>query len=97
MQTITLEMAVRPSHRDRLLTWLTARLPETRNAKGCRGIEAYASGRDPDRLTLIEQWDSTAEYEAYLEGRWRSGVLAELVGMLRADPVITYWTHHPTT
>jgi putative intracellular protease/amidase/quinol monooxygenase YgiN len=66
---------------------LTA-IPVTRTASGCRYSHTYQDPARPDEFLLVQGWDSLEQQRGYLAWRERHGDVAELQGLLRANPVI---------
>ena len=56
-------------------------LPVTRSFQGCRSIAVYYEERTLT-FTLLEDWDSLEEYEAYLSFREDTGLQTQLDPLL---------------
>jgi len=56
-------------------------LPVTRSFQGCRSIAVYYEERTLT-FTLLEDWDSLEEYEAYLSFREDTGIQTQLDPLL---------------
>jgi quinol monooxygenase YgiN len=89
--TITLGLTHAPGKGDEVNAFLKAILPDTRAYKGCRFVHVYRHHTDPNRVILIEEWDSLAEYEAYFAWRTENNSLAPLVALLTAPPQLDFW------
>ena len=50
-----------------------ASLGATRDFDGCIGLDVYVE-ESTDTYTLIEEWDSVAHYDAYLQWRIDTGI-----------------------
>jgi quinol monooxygenase YgiN len=89
--TITLGLTHAPGKAQEVDDLLVSILPDTRKFTGCRFVHAYRHRTDPNRVILIEEWDSVAEYETYFAWRNSSGTLQPLVPLLTAPPQIDFW------
>ena len=47
---------------------------KTRNYTGCISINAYMSKREPNKLIMIQEWDSKQHKKAYLAMREKEGI-----------------------
>ena len=56
-------------------------LPVTRSFQGCRSVAVYYEERTLT-FTLLEDWDSLQEYEAYLAFREDTGIATQLEPIL---------------
>jgi quinol monooxygenase YgiN len=63
-------------------------LPDTRGFEGFETLSIAQSDDDPASFVLVEQWASRASLEAYLAWRMETGVLNELVSMVKGAPSI---------
>jgi quinol monooxygenase YgiN len=91
--TITLSLTHVPGKAKEVDDFFVAILPDTRAYKGCRSVHAYRHRTDENRMILIEEWDSLADYDAYFAWRNSSGTLAALIPLLAGAPQVDYWPH----
>ena len=61
-------------------------LPDTRAFDGCISVETYAE-QDGSSILLVEEWESKAHQEAYLEWRVSTGLIDALAPFVSADPI----------
>ena len=50
-----------------------------------------ANQDDPANLILLEQWQTRADYEAYVAWRAEQGTLESLRALMASDPSIRYY------
>ena len=60
-----------------------ASLGATRGFEGFNGLDVYVE-ESTDTYTLIEEWDSVAHYDAYLQWRIDSGVKEATVSLIES-------------
>ena len=65
-------------------------LPETRQFKGCLGLNVFQHQDNPAQVTLIEEWESKEDYEAYFAYRGEAGDLDIIMPMFEGEPSISY-------
>jgi quinol monooxygenase YgiN len=68
-----------PEHRDAVLAALRESVPVVHGEPGC---SLYALHEAPDRLVMIEQWDSPAAFEVHGKGDALRALGAKLKGRL---------------
>jgi quinol monooxygenase YgiN len=61
-------------------------LEDTRNFKGCVGVDVVEDSADPAKLHLVERWATPEDSKAYSEFRAGEGAMPELGPMLAATP-----------
>lgn len=88
---VLLEVKAKAEAVARLKAALPALFPDTRAYDGCRGLMAYTCADDGQTFVFVEYWETKAHYERYLAWRTETGVMADFVGMLEADPSIRYF------
>ena len=71
----------KPGMAQRMAELFVDLLPVTRSFRGCRSIAVYYEERT-QTFTLLEDWDSLKEYEAYLSFREDTGIQTQLDPLL---------------
>lgn len=71
----------KPGMAQRMADLFVDLLPVTRSFQGCRSIAVYYEERT-QTFTLLEDWDSLKEYEAYLSFREDTGIQTQLDPLL---------------
>lgn len=74
-----------------IAAFLTDILPDTRTYAGCSGARFALAQGWPRTVLLMEEWDSMASFEAYLNWRVERGDFAKLRGLLAVDPDIAHY------
>ena len=72
------------------LNELERMVPETRKFKGCIGLNVFQDQDNPKQVTLIEEWESRSDYEAYFAYRGETGDLEIIMPMFAGEPSISY-------
>lgn len=89
--TITFVMDLKPAIVEMMAQGFADALPATREFPGCRSVHAYRSNEAPNRLILIEQWDSREAYQAYLDWRQEAGMLDMLRDAMATPTAPEFW------
>ena len=79
-----------PDSTDKFVTILEEILPDTRAYKGCINLEVYRNMDNATQITLVEEWESRQDYEAYFAWRTETGTLDRLIPLFDGEPSITY-------
>ncbi len=85
---VILEFRARDGCIDKVRDRLRSVLPDTRGFKGCVTRHVVQNQDDPAQILFVEQWDTRADYEAYLAWRGKRGDM-EIVGAMMAGPPTT--------
>ena len=80
MIIVNLQLKAKPETLAEFMDWFAGILPDTRNYEGC----------SEDDIEVISKWDSKESYDAYLQWREDSGLLAELPEWLASEPVFRF-------
>ena len=88
--TVTLEMIFNPGVGEAFSASLPEMLKDTAGRPGFRNIRAMRHKDDPDRILLIEQWDSEKHYQDYLAWRTERGDM-EKMGAVVKSTQLNYW------
>lgn len=88
--TVTLEFHFNPGVCEAFCATLPEMLKDTANRPGFRNIRAVRHKDDPDRLLLIEQWDSEQHYQDYLAWRQARGDM-DNIGSVVKSMNLNFW------
>ena len=88
---VILEVQAKPECVDELKATFEAILPDTRSYTGCIEVKVLANQDDPENLILLEQWQTRADYEAYVAWRAEQGTLESLGELMASAPSIRYY------
>lgn len=88
---VTFEVQAKPDQREALREFMRRILPDTRAYQGCQGLDLLIDQDAPERLVVLEKWESRAHYERYLAWREESGTVAKVGPMLAAPPTVRYF------
>ncbi|MGY8998508.1 MAG: putative quinol monooxygenase [Rhodospirillales bacterium] len=83
---VTAEFVCRDGLGKELLSLLSEMIPETRKKEGAISIDMCTDQDNPDRIVLIERWNSRANHEAYVAYRKERGDIDTITTMLIAPP-----------
>jgi quinol monooxygenase YgiN len=95
MQKVTLLFKCQPGMGKVLLEAFTTALVDTRAFDGCISVETYVDADDPDRVLLVEEWDSKAQQETYVAWRVENGMIEMLAPILTEPFEMHYLEAHP--
>jgi quinol monooxygenase YgiN len=95
MQKVTLLFKCQPGMGKVLLEAFTTALVDTRAFDGCISVETYVDADDPDRVLLVEEWDSKAQQETYVAWRVENGMIEMLAPILAEPFEMHYLEAHP--
>jgi len=73
--TIIMTMDVKPEYVDGLAATIPEMIKDTAKRPGFRNIRVV---RDGNKISLIEEWDSEADYDAYIAWRTERGEIGGL-------------------
>ena len=89
---VTINFSFKPGTAQAFAAALPGMFEATRARKGFRSIRAVLGQADPDRMLFVEEWDSAADYQAYLDWRSSRGEdLSSMEAMLTAPPTLEIW------
>ena len=88
---VILDVQAKSECADELKANFEAILPDTRSYTGCIEVKVLANQDDPANLILLEQWQTRADYEAYVAWRAEQGTLESLRALMASDPSIRYY------
>ena len=71
--TITIDMVIKPEFAEQVTAGIPAMFADTRRFEGFREIRVVRHRDQPNRLKVIERWDSEAHYQVYIDWRTRKG------------------------
>lgn len=80
--TVLVELKIRKDMADAYAARLVSVFPETRAFAGCVDIVAYRDEATPERIVLIERWQSRDHYDRYIQFRREQGVFERLATII---------------
>ncbi|MBU1175132.1 MAG: antibiotic biosynthesis monooxygenase [Alphaproteobacteria bacterium] len=89
---LVINFHVKAQHLDTLLGILEGAkryLPE--NGEGCSAVRVLQDVADPNRIKLMETWDSVAAHQAHFEAINASGDWQGIVAMMLTEPQREYY------
>ena len=90
---ITVGFTLKDGKQGDMLASLAKVLPDTWGFDGCISVETYAEQNDSSIL-LVEEWESKAHQEAYVEWRENTGMLYEIAPLVSTDPIFRSYEIH---
>lgn len=95
--TVTVRLTAALQTPDAVLNELAGALPITRQREGCRSVKTFVSQDAPRVVTLIQEWDTRQQFEAYIAWRQSTGDLARLLSLTQdGDGATTeFWDSRP--
>ena len=88
---VILEIRVKDGCYDQARDFFREMLPDTRSYDGCITIHMVRDQDDPQRLMVVEQWETREKYDAYFAWRGERGDLDALGAMLDGEPSKRYF------
>lgn len=89
--TVTMVLSLKAEAIEGFCADLPEMLKETRSFSGFRDIRVLLHRDRPGEIILIEDWDTTEAYEAYVAFRTETGVMDRMADMISAPPRLDYW------
>lgn len=88
---VTLEFPLKPEAVEPFTAQLADILAETATKDGFISVAVHRVVDGGNTLLLLEEWESAAHYQAYLQWRVDTGLMDVLQPILAGDPKITIW------
>lgn len=85
------DLTVQSDKETEFLTAIQSFAAQARQATGCLQFRVYQEAADKNRFGLYEEWQSTAEAEAYLQSEALDEFRAVLGPLLAAPPQSSYY------
>lgn len=89
--TVTLELALKPEAVEDFSKQIPEVLKETREFPGYVDIAVHRNADEPNRIILVEEWETRAAYEAYIAFRTETGFMDTLAEILTEPLRLNYW------
>ena len=89
--TVIATTRIKPEAADAFAGGMEKALVETREYDGCISVHGYRDQDDPTNIIAIEQWETRAQYEAYVAWRRNSGLMDRLGAILLAPVSVQYF------
>ena len=81
---------VKPECVDALCELLSAIKSNLSNIQGCRSLQIFRHADEPERITLVEEWESRELHEANFERIRAEGLWEKVQAMLAGAPEAYY-------
>ena len=88
---ITFVLNLKPEVTEQMCAGFSEMLKDTRKFPGCRSVNIYRNDEDPNKIILLEEWDSRQDYEKYLAWRNEDGALDKMGEVLTSITKPEYW------
>jgi quinol monooxygenase YgiN len=88
---VTFVMNLKPDVTQGVCSAIAQALPDTRAFPGCRGVRVLRNEVDPNKILLLQEWDSREDHEKYWAWRNRDGTMDGLANMLTTPTQPEYW------
>ena len=88
---VILEVEFKPGMAGQVLEGFKTDLKDTRNFKGCLGLELLQDEDNPEHIMLYEKWESKEHQQKYWKWRIDSGSMDQMGPILASPPVIKYF------
>ncbi|WP_226294252.1 putative quinol monooxygenase [Aquimarina algicola] len=85
---VKFELSAQENHIENIKVFFEKILQDTRDFDGCTGAQVSRSEQNPDKIVLIEYWESDTHFQKYLDWRKQTGDFNTLGSMLTTDPDI---------
>ena len=82
---VLLEVTIKEACHDKLKAKFIELLPDTRSFDGCFNIYITQDQDKPDKLVIVEIWESRSHYEKYLAWRTERGDM-DVLGEMMENP-----------
>ncbi len=87
METLILTFDCQTGMGALLAAGLKEAILETRDYDGCELVELYVEAERPDRVVLIEKWQSRQHQVAYMAWRNSTGAMDAISSILTTPPI----------
>jgi len=93
MITVTLTLPIRPEKFEEFKPLMAEMIKDTASRPGFRSIRVFAPTSGNDKVLCIEEWDSEAEYMAYLAWRQETATTGgeAVASCFAGEPVLAFW------
>lgn len=88
--TVVMRSNVTTETRDAALGLYKQLINETVKEKGCLKYELFCQANDPDKLALIEEWESEACLKAHTRTEHFQRIVPELAKLETEKPILIY-------
>ncbi len=90
--TVTVVLELKPEAVEPFCQAMPKTLEATGVFAGFRDIRLLRHKDNPNRVIMIEEWDSVEAYQAYVAWRQESGAMDGFADLLAAAPKLDFWT-----
>lgn len=88
---IVIDLQAAPGNGDALAQMFRDVVPDTRTFAGCVECAVFRNQDDPEQFSIIETFTTRDAYQAYLDWRSETGLLAELGALLGGAPTTRFF------
>ncbi len=88
--TVIVQANIRPESIENIKLYLAEILPETRKFDGCKYVDVYFDSDVPNKMVMVEEWDSRKHYKKYHERRTETGVIDKIRSMIDGSADISF-------
>jgi quinol monooxygenase YgiN len=83
---VIVDLPAKPESKDELVATMRTALKDTRAFAGCRGASLCGDHGDAAMVSIVERWETLADYLTYDAWRTETGFMAMLAPMLAGEP-----------
>ena len=88
IEPVMVILSFRSEHSERLMDVLSEYVVLSRGQPGCRNIDFVTSITDPERVVLVEKWQSLEAQRAHFDSEEMVTMARNSVPLLKAEPDI---------
>jgi quinol monooxygenase YgiN len=88
MEPVMVVLSFRTDNTEALMEILAQYVVLSRGQPGCRNIDYVASVTNPDRLMVVEKWESADTQRAHFDSQAMVDMATNAVPLLKAEPDI---------
>lgn len=88
---MTLVITLKPGRVDEIYAAFPAMAEETRQFRGFRNLTIRRHADDPCKAIFIEEWESLADCQAYLDWRSTNNMSNSIRTEFAEPPILTIW------
>ena len=88
---VTFELTLKPEAVEGFCAQMPITLEETREFPGFVAISIRRHADQPNRVILIEEWESRSAYEAYVAFRTETGMMDAMNDIITEEPRLEIW------
>jgi quinol monooxygenase YgiN len=90
---VTAVLSIKPEFTDSFSASLPTLFEDTAKQKGFRSIRADRHETHPNKILLVEEWETPQDYRNYVAWRESRGDLGQMAEVMSAAPELNIWSH----